>query len=104
MFCSAMKISKNRSGNFLANLSVNVEFFTSASRTTTRGFASPSLTKVAPKASRVATESVGAYSGGATGLAGAGDKEIGSGLRISTACGRPPHHAAGGWDRSDRDG
>src|SRR5207244_10078315 len=66
---------------------LNVEFLTSASRTTTRGFASPSLTRVAPKASRVATKSVGAYSGGATGWAGAGDREIGSGLRISTVGG-----------------
>src|SRR5207247_3955482 len=83
MFCSPIQVSKNRAGNFLANLSVNVEFFTSASRTMTRGFASPSLTSVAPKASRVAAEAVGAYSGGAIGLAGAGGVAIGSGLRIS---------------------
>ena len=36
MFCSAMRASKYRCGNFLANISAKVEFFTSPSRATMR--------------------------------------------------------------------
>ena len=56
MFCSAMKFSKKRLGNCFPNLSVKVEFFTSASSTTTSGFDSPSFIRASPNASRVDTD------------------------------------------------
>ena len=48
MFCSAMRHSRNCSGNFFANHSAWVEFFTSASRPTMRLSAAPSATSAAP--------------------------------------------------------
>ena len=53
--CSAMKHWKKRSGNAFSNRSLNVEFFTSASRATTRASARPSAAMAVPNASRVAT-------------------------------------------------
>jgi hypothetical protein len=52
MFCSAILHSRYWAGNFLANHSACVEFFTSASRPTTRLSASPSATSAAPYALR----------------------------------------------------
>src|SRR5947209_19636695 len=52
MFCSAILHSRYWLGNFLANHSACVEFFTSASSPTMRLSASPSATRAAPYALR----------------------------------------------------
>src|SRR3954447_24568930 len=52
MFCSAILHSRYWAGNFLANHSAWVEFFTSASRPTMRLSAAPSATSAAPYAFR----------------------------------------------------
>ena len=61
--CSAMNISKNRSGCWRAKSCVRVESLTSPSSTTTSGRAAPSAARAAPNAVRVATCSPGSYSG-----------------------------------------
>ena len=53
--CSAMYISKYRSGCAFAKISANVEFDTSPSRTTTSPRAAPSAASASPYAFRVAT-------------------------------------------------
>src|SRR3954468_23532922 len=52
MFCSAILHSRYCAGNFLANHSAWVEFFTSASNPTIRLSAAPSATSAAPYALR----------------------------------------------------
>ena len=56
MHCSAMNISRNRSGATFWKSSVCVELPTSPSRTTTLGFAAIAA-RVSPNAFRVATAS-----------------------------------------------
>src|SRR3954451_17471250 len=51
---SAIPMLKKRSGCFLPNHSVRVEFDTSASTTTTSGWSAPNASSARPKASRVA--------------------------------------------------
>ena len=57
MFCSAMNISKNRSGCVFSSFSENVEILVSPSSATIRSFFSTSFTSASPYASRVATDS-----------------------------------------------
>ena len=55
MFCSAIRHSKNCSGNRLYSQIEYVEFFTSPSSPTTRRSANPSASSAAPYACRVAS-------------------------------------------------
>ena len=48
MFCSAIKHSKNRSGNTFINVSENVEFFVSPSSATTLGSTRPNRASALP--------------------------------------------------------
>src|SRR3989344_6507697 len=57
MFCSAINISKKRPGYFAWNISAYVEFLTSPSNETNKGYFSPSLARALPYALRVAAES-----------------------------------------------
>ena len=57
MTCSAMKLSKKRPPAIFSNLSLNVEFFTSASSPTMRESTAPTAARATPQASRVATTS-----------------------------------------------
>src|SRR3712207_173515 len=54
MLASAMPISKNRSGNFLAKISDLVDLARSASRATISGCSAPSRASDSPNACRVA--------------------------------------------------
>ena len=53
-FCSAMPTLKARPGNFLAKLTVIVDFERSASTLTMRSSRAPSSSSASPKAARVA--------------------------------------------------
>ena len=88
--CSAMYISKNRSGWAALKISANVEFETSPSTATTSPRAAPTAAIASPYAFRVATSEPTSYRGSSSGPVGKTWGSPGSGFATSTVTFRRP--------------